>query len=51
MTEEPLIDAQDKRTQADYGIDQDARLSPEDVQRLIEQSERMIEWAEQYLPS
>ena len=46
-----LIDAHDKRTQADYGIDQDARLSPEDVQRLIEQSERMIEWAEQYLPS
>lgn len=43
-----LIDAQDKRTQADYGIDQEAKLTSEDVQALIQQSEYMIAWAEQH---
>lgn len=43
-----LIDAQDKRTQADYGIDQEAKLTSEDAQDLIQQSERMVEWAERH---
>ncbi len=44
-----LIDAQDKRTQADYNIDEDARLSQRDVQRLIQQSEVFILQAESIL--
>lgn len=44
-----LLDAQDKRTQADYEIDADAKLTAEDVQPLIEQSERFIQLAESIL--
>ncbi|MFH7241613.1 MAG: HEPN domain-containing protein [Spirulina sp.] len=43
-----LIDAQDKRTQADYGIDQEAKLTSDNAQDLIQQSERMVEWAERH---
>lgn len=44
-----LIDAQEKRTQADYEIDQNISLGPKDIQILIQQSERMIHWAERNL--
>ncbi|MGB2927125.1 MAG: HEPN domain-containing protein [Limnothrix sp.] len=41
-----LINAQRKRTQADYGIEDDIQLSAEDTQILIEQSRQFIEIAE-----
>lgn len=44
-----LLDAQDKRTQADYEIDADVKLTPEDIQQLIEQSEQFIQMAESIL--
>ena len=44
-----LIDAQDKRTQADYSIDDEIELSFDDVETLIEQSQKFIEWAEKTL--
>ena len=44
-----LIDAQDKRTQADYGIDDATMLTQADVQTLINQSERFIQLAESKL--
>jgi len=44
-----LIDAQDKRTQGDYSIDDDIELNNDDVQILIEQSQEFIEWAEKTL--
>lgn len=44
-----LLDAQDKRTQADYEIDADVKLMAEDVQQLIEQSEQFIQLAESIL--
>ncbi|MEM9264272.1 MAG: HEPN domain-containing protein [Cyanobacteria bacterium P01_F01_bin.13] len=43
-----LIDAQNKRTQGDYGID-DTNLSSHEVQLLIQQSELFIALAEQNL--
>ncbi|NEZ56261.1 HEPN domain-containing protein [Adonisia turfae] len=43
-----LIDAQDKRTQGDYNID-DTNLSLDEVQILIQQSERFIALAERNL--
>lgn len=42
-----LIDAQDKRTQGDYNLESDMKLSEEDVQTLIQQSEQFIQLAEQ----
>ena len=42
-----LIDAQDKRTQGDYSIEDDVKLSAKDVQFLIEQSQQFIKLAEQ----
>jgi hypothetical protein len=36
-------------TQADYEIDADAKLTADDVQQLIEQSERFIQLAESIL--
>lgn len=44
-----LIDAQDKRTQGDYNIDDEIQLSFDDVETLIEQSKKFIEWAEKTL--
>ena len=44
-----LIDAQDKRTQADYDIDNDMILTQAEVQTLISQSERFIQLAESKL--
>lgn len=44
-----LIDAQDKRTQGDYSIDDTVKLSEEDVIILIEQSKKFIEIAEKIL--
>jgi uncharacterized protein (UPF0332 family) len=44
-----LIDAQDKRSQGDYSIDEEVQLSPDDVQRLIEQSKQFIDLAEAIL--
>lgn len=44
-----LIAAQNKRTQADYEVDDDAKLTAEDVQQLIEQSEQFIQLAESIL--
>ena len=44
-----LIDAQDKRTQADYDIDDDTILTQSDVQTLISQSEQFIQLAESQL--
>lgn len=44
-----LIDAQDKRTQADYNIEQDVRLSQEDVRQLIQQCKAFIKQAESVL--
>jgi uncharacterized protein (UPF0332 family) len=44
-----LIDAQDKRTQADYNIDTEVKLSQDEVQRLIEQGKIFIQWAETIL--
>ncbi|RMD72368.1 MAG: HEPN domain-containing protein, partial [Cyanobacteria bacterium J149] len=41
-----LINAQDKRTQGDYSIDDEKQLSFEDVSILIEQSKLFIKWAE-----
>jgi uncharacterized protein (UPF0332 family) len=41
-----LIDAQDKRTQGDYNIDDDIKLNREDVEQLIQQSEQFIQFAE-----
>lgn len=41
-----LIDAQDKRTQADYGIENDTILTQAEVRTLISQSERFIQLAE-----
>ncbi|MFG6103815.1 HEPN domain-containing protein [Leptothoe sp. EHU-05/26/07-4] len=43
-----LIDAQDKRTQGDYNID-DTNLSLDEVRILIQQSEQFIALAEQNL--
>ena len=40
-----LIDAQDKRTQGDYNIDDTVKLSQEDAQKLIMQSEEFIQMA------
>ncbi len=44
-----LIDAQDKRTQGDYSIDDNVKLSAEDVKILIKQSKKFIEIAEKSL--
>ena len=44
-----LIDAQDKRSQGDYSIDEEVQLSPDDIQRLIEQSKQFIDLAEAIL--
>lgn len=44
-----LIDAQAKRTQGDYSIDDSVKLSAEDVKILIEQSKKFIEMAEKNL--
>jgi len=44
-----LIDAQDKRTQADYSIDEEAKLSQAEVETLIEQSQQFIQIAETIL--
>ncbi len=44
-----LIDAQDKRTQADYSIDQESKLSQTEVEELIEQSQQLIKLAENIL--
>ena len=44
-----LIDAQDKRTQGNYGIEDDVKLSAEDVKILILQSQKFIEIAENIL--
>lgn len=41
-----LIDAQDKRTQGDYSIDDTVKLSEEEVRLLIEQSKKFIEISE-----
>ena len=41
-----LIDAQDKRTQGDYSIEDNAQLSAEEVKIMIEQSRQFIEIAE-----
>ncbi|MGY6529657.1 MAG: HEPN domain-containing protein [Cyanobacterium sp.] len=41
-----LIDAQDKRTQGDYSIDDERQLGHDDVNILIEQSKLFIQWAE-----
>lgn len=44
-----LIDAQDKRTQADYDIDDNTILTQADVQILISQSEQFIQLAQSEL--
>ncbi|PHV63378.1 HEPN domain-containing protein [Cyanobacterium aponinum] len=44
-----LIDAQDKRTQGDYSIDDEKQLSYHDVNILIEQSKLFIQWAEKII--
>lgn len=44
-----MIDAQDKRTQGDYSIDDTVKLSGEEVRILIEQSKKFIEIAEKNL--
>ncbi|WP_030007229.1 HEPN domain-containing protein [Picosynechococcus sp. NKBG042902] len=44
-----LITAQRKRTQADYGIEDDVQISLEDTQILIEQSRNFIAIAEKLL--
>jgi uncharacterized protein (UPF0332 family) len=44
-----LIAAQNKRTQADYEIDADAKLTAADAQQLIEQSQQFIQLAESIL--
>lgn len=44
-----LIDAQDKRTQGDYSIDQSTRLNEAEVQELIRQSEQFIQLADKIL--
>ncbi|MFZ4664863.1 MAG: HEPN domain-containing protein [Prochlorotrichaceae cyanobacterium] len=44
-----LIDAQDKRTQADYGIDEDLKLDNDSFQKLLDQSKLFIEWGEKAL--
>lgn len=44
-----LIDAQDKRTQGDYGIEDEVKLSGEDAEQLIQQSEAFIQQAERCL--
>jgi uncharacterized protein (UPF0332 family) len=44
-----LIDAQDKRTQGDYSIDDTLQLSEQNVRILIEQSKKFIEIAEKTL--
>lgn len=44
-----LIDAQDKRTQGDYNIEDEVKLSQEDVDCLIQQSEQFIQQAEEML--
>ncbi|WP_017292526.1 hypothetical protein [Geminocystis herdmanii] len=41
-----LIDAQDKRTQGDYSIEDQRQLSYDDVNILIKQSKLFIQWAE-----
>ncbi len=41
-----LIDAQDKRTQGDYSIDDERQLNYDDVSLLVEQSKLFIQWAE-----
>jgi hypothetical protein len=43
-----LIDAQDKRTQGDYSID-DNSLSKQEIETLIEQSKLFIDLAEKSL--
>jgi uncharacterized protein (UPF0332 family) len=42
-----LLDAFDKRLQADYGVD--VLLGPEDVQRMIEQAREFVGEATRYL--
>ncbi|MEM6840258.1 MAG: HEPN domain-containing protein [Cyanobacteria bacterium P01_C01_bin.120] len=44
-----LLDAQDKRTQADYEVDTDAKLTADGVQPLIKQSAQFIQLAESIL--
>ncbi len=44
-----LIDAQDKRTQGDYNIEDEVKLGKEDVEILIQQSEQFIQQAERSL--
>jgi len=44
-----LIDAQDKRSQGDYSIDEEVQLSPDDIERLIEQRVQFIDLAEAIL--
>ena len=44
-----LIDAQDKRTQGDYSIEDDRQLDDDDVSMLIEQSKLFIQWAEKII--
>jgi uncharacterized protein (UPF0332 family) len=41
-----LINAQNKRTNADYGVDDELKLSESDAQALLEQSQKFIEFAE-----
>lgn len=41
-----LIDAQDKRAQGDYSIDDERQLGYDDVNILIEQSKLFIQWTE-----
>ena len=44
-----LIDAQDKRTDADYGINDSIALTQAEAQTLISQSEQFIQLAESQL--
>jgi uncharacterized protein (UPF0332 family) len=44
-----LLNAQRKRTQADYGIEDDIQLSAEDTQTLIEQRQNFVAIAEKLL--
>lgn len=44
-----LIDAQDKRTQGDYGVDEETELSAADVSVLLEQCRQFIEAADNSL--
>lgn len=44
-----MLDAQNKRTQADYNTDSAAKLTAEDTRLLIQQSEQFIQLAEETL--